>query len=159
MTAHFSKAITLVIASLLSGCLVNEPYVRTYDVDINKTRSTSSEVESFFTEYFLSKGLSVKRKYSVLYPQRSQYIIYEDLHGHENNAHGFPNITMVIAEDGKVYLQQEEWFVQPVQPTPKDYIAGLRDDLIRKWNKSHEAAMRIEVIETADPYRGLAHDN
>ena len=156
--ACFSKAIALVIAFLLSGCLVNEPYVRTYDVEINKAKSDSSEVEVFFTEYFLSKGFSVKRKYSVLYPLRSQYIIYEDVHGHENHAHGFPKITMVIVENGKVYLQQEEWSVQPVQSTPKDYIAGLRDDLIHKWAQSHQTAMKIEVIETVDPYSGLAHD-
>ncbi len=163
MTVHscdcsILKAITLVIAFSLSGCLVNEPYMRTYDVDINKTISTS-EIELFFTEYFLSKGLSIKRKYSVLYPRRSQYIIFEDSHGHKNDIYGFPSIAVVIIEGGKVYLQYEEWFVRPVQPSPSDYIATLRDDLLRKWKQSHETVMEIDFIETDNLYRGFSHDN
>jgi len=159
MLSHISKIIIVCFAMLVSGCLINEPFVRTYNIDISASNISTEEVESFFAEYFLSKGLLLKRKYSVLYPAKSHYMIYEIRSRNENNAYGYPSITLFISEPDKVYLQQEEWTVQPTQPTPSDYIAELRNDLERRWNKTHKKTMRIEIIDTIDPYRGFSHDN
>jgi len=73
--------------------------------------------------------------------------------------YGYPSVTLLISEPDRIYLQQEEWTVQPIEPTPSDYIAELQSDLENSWNKTHERAMKIEIIDTIDPYRGFSHDN
>jgi len=113
----------------LSGCLINEKFARTYEINLNNSKISSSDVSLFFSEYFPSKGLLLKREFNVVYPEELHYWDFE-IRDREKDQHGkYPTITVIFDGVHDVYLHHEEWTIQPITPYPSDYIGELKIDI------------------------------